>query len=517
MSESASSISQRSEPAVWSPAIPLAGLMAVVAVIAVSNSDELAQLFNLWWTNGSYGHGLLVLPVSLYLIWSDRVRLRALNSAAVVGPIALVFLVSLVWLAADLADVMVAKQICIVALLMSVVWVIFGGQIARRLAFPIAYLLTAVPVWAILIPPLRDVTAIASAAIVRSLSIPVYVEGNFIQIPAGTFEIADVCAGLRFFMAGLALSTLYAYLNFASWRRSVLFVGVAVAWVVVFNWVRVVTVIVIGHLAGMQHPLVVDHYSVGWILFAVAMVPMIAFGGRLQRGERTRPSADTLDVSARISTLPSGVRRAVVVSLICALIVAVAPVTSRLAEPAHIANDFSGVKLPSEVDDWEWRDNSDPLQPSFLGADRVLTGRYVNGQRNVSVYVAFYSAQRQGAEVINSQNKLFDDRRWRAVRGSEIALRLPSGTLRAHESVLVTSSEHAGRLVRHWYRVGGRVAESGVHGKMLQVYGALLGRHDSMALVFSTPVDDPSNTRYGAEVLDAFIIDAAPVIVALFE
>src|SRR5688572_28255098 len=50
---------------------------AVAAAYLLLYGAMLADLFNVWWTDESYSHGLLVLPLIGYLVWRRRAALAA--------------------------------------------------------------------------------------------------------------------------------------------------------------------------------------------------------------------------------------------------------------------------------------------------------------------------------------------------------------------------------------------------------------------------------------------------------
>ena len=75
----------------------------------------------------------------------------------------------------------------------------------RRILFPLAYLLFAVPLGDFLVGPLQDVTAVFTVWALQLTGIPVYLEGRFFYIPTGAFEVAEACSGIRYLIASLAL------------------------------------------------------------------------------------------------------------------------------------------------------------------------------------------------------------------------------------------------------------------------------------------------------------------------
>ena len=120
------------------------------------------------------------------------------------------------WLLATLASVLVFQQLFLITMIPAVVWTILGGQMVRALAFPLAYLLLAVPFGEALIPPLIDFTADFTVKALQLTGIPVYREGSFFTIPSGNWSVVEACSGLRYLIASFTLGTLYAYLTYRS-------------------------------------------------------------------------------------------------------------------------------------------------------------------------------------------------------------------------------------------------------------------------------------------------------------
>ena len=57
------------------------------------------------------------------------------------------------------------------------------------------------------------------------LGIPAYIDGYVIEIPQGTFFVAEACAGLRFLIASIAFGVLYALLIYRSPVRRMVFIA----------------------------------------------------------------------------------------------------------------------------------------------------------------------------------------------------------------------------------------------------------------------------------------------------
>ena len=117
------------------------------------------------------------------------------------------------WLLATLASVQVFEQFFLIAMIPAAVWAILGNRMVWALAFPLAYLLLAVPFGDALILPLIDFTADFTVTALQLTGIPVYREGSFFSIPSGNWSVVEACSGLRYLIASFTLGTLYAYLD----------------------------------------------------------------------------------------------------------------------------------------------------------------------------------------------------------------------------------------------------------------------------------------------------------------
>ena len=262
--------------AAWRPTLIVMALCAVGIGAAMHNS--VVTLWALWMDSDAYGHGVFVLPIVAYALWllKDDLRVRQPTWSLFGCVVMLIGLFG--WTVGTVADIEVGHQLALLTTLVGLILAFVGWRIALVLWFPLIFPFLAVPVWDVLVPPLQEHTAIVTAWAARAFAVPVYVEGFFIAIPSGNFEIAEVCAGLRYWLAMASIAVFYAFLNGLTAWAGVAFVALALAWAVLFNWIRVTGIIMVGHWTDMQSDLVHDHYTYGWVLFAVALIPLFYVG-----------------------------------------------------------------------------------------------------------------------------------------------------------------------------------------------------------------------------------------------
>ncbi|MCG5515209.1 exosortase [Ectothiorhodospira sp. 9100] len=202
----------------WPLALGLLGA-AFLAMLALY-WPSVEKLVHIWTTSDTYAHGMVILPLSLFLAWTQRHRLaQATPNPSLLGALAILAL-GAGWFLARAADVTVVQTFVVVAMVPALVLAIMGWQVSRVIVFPLAYLFFAWPVGNFLVPVLQEYTAWFTVWMLRVSGIPTFSEGYYISIPAGDFVVAQVCSGIRYLIASVALGLVYAYLVYRSiWRR----------------------------------------------------------------------------------------------------------------------------------------------------------------------------------------------------------------------------------------------------------------------------------------------------------
>ena len=224
-------------------------LIASLAIYLSLYWSTTLYILKFWWISSGYSHGFLIIPISVYLVWSNRSQIAKFSPDPTLFGLSAIVVLSLLWWAARVTDVQTVQMMTLLLSIPALVWTLLGTRIARLLIFPLAYLLLAVPVWDLLQPILQDISSWMATRGLRIYGLPVYQEGHQITIPAGKFLVDISCSGLRYFLSALALGSLFAYLNYKSSVKRVVFTLLVVMVSLIGNWIRILTVILIGQHA----------------------------------------------------------------------------------------------------------------------------------------------------------------------------------------------------------------------------------------------------------------------------
>src|SRR5690606_19531172 len=111
-----------------------------------------------------------------------------------------------------------SRLIVLPPLLLCAVALVFGKAAARALAWPIGFLYFALPQWWLLNGLLQRLTTAAVTLMIDLTGLPAYVEGNFIHVPEGVFEVASGCAGLNYVVVAAALAVFYGLMYLSDTR-----------------------------------------------------------------------------------------------------------------------------------------------------------------------------------------------------------------------------------------------------------------------------------------------------------
>ena len=497
--------------------LPTSGTLATALALSalfwvlVWYVDTAMSAITIWQKSDTFAHGFLVVPISAWLVWQRRDVLATIELRPYFPALLLLAIVGCGWLLSNLTNVMVVQQFCLVLMIALSVWAILGTQAVRTLAFPLFFLVFAVPFGEFLEPPLMEHTADFTVAALKLTGIPVYREGQFFTIPSGSWSVVEACSGLRYLIASVTLGLLYSYLTYRSFLRRAVFVAISFVVPIIANWLRAYMIVMIGHLSGMQYAVGVDHLLYGWVFFGIVMLLLFWIGSRWR--EDLEPAAD----APRAVPAPARNGRSLVLTAAAAVaaagIAAAWPLTAaRLADMGpYEAPALAAPQAPAGG--WQRVDGGQLTSwtPQYLNNQASTKAVYTNGSQRAGVHLVYYRHQRPGAQLITSRNRIVapDHRGWRLGSETRRAVNAGTGEIQLVESVLHGPSSQL--LVWRWYWVDGRYVVSPYWAKLLQAKAILLGRGDDAAAVMIYTVTENGQPA-ARESLGAFLRGVLPGI-----
>lgn len=472
--------------------------------------DTVQSMVSTWMHSETFAHGFLILPISGWLIWRKRREITSIGLAPNLWMAVPLAIVTFGWLLGDLASVVVVQQYCLIFMILFLVAALVGTRIAKLLAFPLLYLMFAVPFGEVLLPTLMEHTADFVVLALRLTGIPVYREGLYFTVPSGNWSVVEACSGLRYLIASLTLGFLYAYLTYRSFKRRAVFVVLSIVVPIFANWLRAYMIVMIGHLSSMKFAVGVDHLIYGWLFFGVVMLLLFWAGSFWREDEADQTSAAIVPQPVAIAhSTWGGIATA---TLICAAVISVAPTfASRLQSASHTQPTLA---LPEGAGGWRTAQGTAiEWVPHYLNPSTRVHQAYENGVNRALLYIGYYRNQRQHSELIASQNVLVHsaDKVWGSVRESS-----RSGRFGEHEfsfTETIVRSHNQRLVVWRWYWVDGRYTVNPYWAKVLQARSQLFGRGDDGAVIVAAEAFE-SNPQEATVKLQSFVEAMLPQVTA---
>jgi exosortase A len=477
----------------WRTALP--ALLALLAAILLLYRETVVTMVGVWYRSDTFAHAFLVLPISLWLIWRQRERLAALTPRAQPWVLVPMLGVAAVWLMADLVVVNAASQFALVALLVLAVPAVLGFQVALTILFPLLFLFFAVPFGEFMLPPMMEWTADFTVAALRLSGIPVYREGLQFVIPTGSWSIIDSCSGVRYLIASFMVGTLFAYLNYRSTKRRVVFMLFSIAVPIVANWLRALMIVMLGHLSGNKIAVGVDHILYGWVFFGIVIFVMFIVGARWS--EPGEPRATPAGPIGLMHAATEAAARPMVATLLAGMVVVLAPHLALWAlERSERAAAPAQLELPRQLaPGWTAEDiELSAWTPLFENPSLEVTQAYTGPAGTVGVYIAYYRGQTYERKLVSAQNGFLslNDRRFKAVGAGTRAVDAGGQSVTLRTAEIVDSKEPLGEKrtrLAAWrvYWIDGRFIAGDAAGKLATAVARLRGHgNEGAGLVLYT-------------------------------
>lgn len=464
-----------------------------IAAWALLFFPEIHAAVTVWQASDTYGHCFLILPMALYLAWDRRDALRGLGPQPLPRLAWLALPIAAVWFAAERMGIMEGRQLAAMAGLWLLVLVAVGWPLVRALLGPLLFLVFLVPFGAFITPVLQDFTAAFAIGGLNLLGIPNYATDLTIEISAGTFYVAEACAGLRFLIAAFAFGVFYALLNYRSAGRRAAFVAASIVVPIIANGLRALGIIVLGSILGSAQAAAADHIIYGWVFFSFVMLLLVA-GGMPFREPPAGPAAFHPALRG-----PAGPRPAWAALAVIALL-AVAPATAmalnRQAAPAMITA-LPALTTPAGC--------TEAGPPPSLPA-RKVTLSYTCGTIPVLVSIEAFPPRSTSDSLVRERRRITGE------LDAEEATTARMATWQVDNGVWYVV--HTLKPVRstafaNWSE--GRPAQGGLSGRLLQARDSLLGSRYAPILAtvsFGPDVRLAQNQQKAAEETLRRIVDA---------
>ena len=336
--------------------------------------------------------------------------------------------------------------------------------------------------------------------LVALAGVPVYLDGNVIDLGVTMLQVAEACSGLRYLFPIMSFTYVFAVLYRGPlWQKLVLLL-LAVPVAVMMNAVRIGIIGILVDRFGVAQAEGFLHVFEGWVVFLSCLALLLGLVKVMQRlvGDRRR-LGDALDLDfsglgaeiGRIRFLPAS-RGLVAAALMTA---AVGLAWSFVPRPAPVVPEREPYALfPLAVDGWSGATATLKRGiENILGADDYFSALYSRpGEAaDVDLFLSWYGSQGEG-HSIHSPEVCLPGAGWEIARIDPVTVALPgtrTGAVTLNQAMIQKGLDR--QLVWYWFEGRGQQFTGDFAAKFANVADNLtLGRTDGGLVRLVTPIGD---------------------------
>lgn len=479
-------------------------LLVALVGAGVFFADGLDALFDAW-SLPEYSHGPLI-PILSGLLFLRQLkeypidpgpkRNRWVGVIVILGALMLATLGKL----SNISDLVAYATILWVG---GILLVSFGWATGKHFWPPVLHLVYMLPLPGVIYFKLTTWLQFISSELgvwfLRLLAVPVFLDGNIIDLGVTKLHVAEACSGLRYLFPILSFSYIFAVLyKGPTWHKAVLLISAAPI-TVFMNSVRIALAGYIVNNWGLEWVDGFSHFFEGWVIFVACILILFALARVMLFFQPVKMSlAEALDLdTGGLMTQAARVRftRASSAMITTALLMVGASLAWQLIpeRSTDVAARDSFTLFPHQLGDWEQVGAPRQLTADVtraLAADdyRSVTLRHPDEKTTVEFFSAWYADQSEGG--VHSPEICLPGGGWeiawldRSDLTEEMAWDRPFMINRA-----IIQKGETRMMVFYWFEQKGRKIAWDMAAKYwLLVDGVRTGRTDGALVRLTTPI-----------------------------
>ena len=498
------------------------GFSALLATVLLGYlyADSLVFLFNHWFGSEDYSHGMFVPAISLFLIWQARHRIAVAGIENSWWGLAVISAGLFLYGIGEFATLYVLQHLSLWMVIVGLVIALLGVRGARAIAFPLAYLLTSIPLPVFFYASLSSQLQLWSSALgvgcLQLVGVTAFRDGNVIDLGPVQLQVVEACSGIRYLLPLTSLALLCAYLfKDRMWKRVVIVLS-SIPISILVNGFRIGMIGVLIEWYGQGAGEGFYHLFEGWVLFMASLglliLEMLVLARIGTMGERASFLSRFTWADSTLHPPTSQPSASAVVSLhasnkffpgpayLCsvALLVPVAFASTFMVERVEVPPPRAMfVDFPMTLDGW--RGTALTLDKQYIDAlrfdDYVLADyRFGDGQP-VNLYAAYYRSQRKGQSAHSPQSCL-PGGGWEISSIDSMDLPASSGMVRSlHVNRASIQKDGQKQIVLYWFKQRDRILSNEYLVKIYLFWDALSRGRTDGALVRIASLVGPGETE----------------------
>ncbi|MGR8998723.1 MAG: VPLPA-CTERM-specific exosortase XrtD [Gammaproteobacteria bacterium] len=494
----------------------LIGLGLILLVIAFAGG--LQELIVRWDKQEEYSHGYMLPMITLYFIWQRKNVIQQSDFSPSWFGFIIVVLALIVFFVGEISALYILIHYAFIAVLLGSALSIMGWPAVKLVVVPILLLIFAIPLpyflEASLSAQLQLLSSKLGVTFIRWCQIPVFLEGNVIDLGNYKLQVVEACSGLRYLFPLMSLGFICAYMyNTVFWKRALVFLS-TIPITLLMNSFRIGVIGVLVDNWGIAMAEGFLHDFEGWIVFMACMGILLIEMFLLARvDDKERPFAEvfglttghSVSVDVERNIRPLSAPFLVILGLLALSLVAAFSIDKR---DEVIPERTAFPLFPMQLSGWRGQHNSlDDSVIRKLGlSDYILADFKQADKPAVNFYVAYYSSQRKGTSP-HSPRVCIPGGGWQITEIERMLVDdLPINRI-------VIKKGEMTQLVYYWFQQRGRLLANEYFMKWYLFNDALLlNRTDGAMVRLTTMLYPGENFQVADKRLQAFAKVVLPVL-----
>ncbi len=493
----------------------LAALSLILLLVAYHTAGT--DLMTAWQTD-EYSHGIVIPFIALMIAWHILTATKPTIRPSWSGLPALA-ITGLFLLIAELAAFQTAAHYGFIIGLVGLTLAFLGKQTARVLAPAFIYLFFAIPLPNLLYSALSQHLQLISSTIgvwfLDVVGIPVYQEGNVIDLGGYKLQVVEACSGLRYLFPLMSFGYLMGYLlQDKFWKRAVLFLS-AIPITIFMNSLRIAVIGVTVNLWGSSMAEGFIHEFEGWVVFLICVLILLgevilllkASPGGHFRYEYFGLAQGKLFTSPLTYAPPIAAALAATALLAASFGMGIISEREQVIPPHPPFSTF-----PKTIGSWHGAQKSmevDILQSLQL-SDYWLADYTQDDSAIVNFYIAYYDSQRVGSST-HSPSSCIPGGGWQITSNDVVPIKLGTGD-KLNVSRFIIKKGDVRQLVYFWFDERGRIITETSYAKWYMLVDSITMHRTDGALVRAvTAIAKNESEEEADKRLNEFLTNAFPI------
>ena len=255
-------------------------MLTFIGIVGAFYYDTFKWLIESWMGNVYYSHGFVVPIISGYIIWkmrNDLINMERKESQEGL----IIFISGLILQGVSVLYVIrFLSGLSLVVTIFGIVLYIYGWKFTNKVKFPILFLLLAVPLPFVdtVAPPAQTISAVVSSNLANMLGTPTERDGLMLVTPAGLFEVALECSGLKSVVSLLTLSIVYTFILEGGLLMKSTIILSSIPLAITGNILRITSTLVVANVYGQDITMIYFHSFSDIIFFGISLVGLLMVG-----------------------------------------------------------------------------------------------------------------------------------------------------------------------------------------------------------------------------------------------